>query len=232
MAEQWIQDRQIRENLERGKIDIRADLYSNYYYVKRRIATAKCRQNITQEIADCLSPPDEEWQGVVPSIQIKPWLYSVVPNVLPSTYHTWGSHTWDIEFQKGTFDKMDPERRQAFNEVFTVTRLMGEKQSDIFSAQARLKALSLPIDITPSDRIRYFELLAYHDEVSGLLELASQRAISMIEDIGFTYDKASHDYYRDYIPEFNALMMEDYGECFSPIVMPFLESTYQKMEEG
>jgi hypothetical protein len=224
MAEQWIQDGQTREDLTRGEIGIKGDLYKNYFNVIENLAFEKCRRDTTQMIADALSSKDLEWQSL-PFIKNKKGINSQFPRVVPGAYRGWGSHIWDSEFQKGTFDKMEPERRQKINHVFTITKIMEEKQDDIFKVQARLKALALAGDITAADRVRYFELLAYHDEISTLMEIGSQLIKESIEEIGFSYDKAIHDFYRDFTPKYNAEQVERYGECFSPIVLPFLEST-------
>jgi hypothetical protein len=57
------------------------------------------------------------------------------------------------------------------------------------------------------------------------MEIGSQLVMESIEEIGFTYDKAIHDSYGDFAPKYNSWQIERYVERFSPIVLPFLEST-------
>ncbi len=222
LAQQWLQGAQQRSNLANAEIALRADLYSNYFNAKERLSFADCRKVRTRELADRLMSPEDQWTGM-PWIGYENGTGGLLPSVLPSTYRSWGSRIWEAELRKGTFDSMNAERRQLFDEMFSQAKIMAGLQTDIYDTQARLKVLALTADMTSSDRARYYELLALHDEKSGLLELASQQKIDQIEAIGLADDEALHAEYRDFVARINSILTTRMGECFAPIVMPFIE---------
>ncbi|PHR54024.1 MAG: hypothetical protein COA47_16165 [Robiginitomaculum sp.] len=222
MAEQWIGGRHARSDLAQAKIAIRGDLYDNYFNVKERISLAECRKVRTRELAHALSQPDAQWTGM-PLIGYADGIASVFPPVLPATYRQWGSRIWDAEFQNGTFNGMDQERKQAMDSMFSMAKYMNVIQAKVYDTQARLRVLALTTDMTTSDRIKYYELLTYHDGQSSLIELGSQQIMLQIEGIGLDDDKAIHAQYSDLVTRFNTGQSEQLGECYTPIVLPFLE---------
>lgn len=47
--------------------------------------------------------------------------------------------------------------------------------------QSQLKALLLALNITPSDRLKYFDILAQIDSASSLLEAGTQAVLSSMD---------------------------------------------------
>ena len=221
MAQQWLQNAQQRADLENAEIALRADLDSNYFNAHEWLSMANCRRIRTKKIAERLSESSPQWVGM-------PWLgYNVLenyvlPSVLPTNFRTWGSRIWNAELEKGTFDSMDKSRRHLFDELFSQTKLMQDIQGDADEIHARLKALTMTTKITPSDRIRYFELLAVYDRQSGLLEHASQQVIDNIESIGLAYDRSLFLEREGKLTRYNESLTARAGECFEPIVMALL----------
>jgi hypothetical protein len=117
---------------------------------------------------------------------------------------------------------MDVTRRGKLDAVFTGSQLAQNTQEVLFSAQSRLKTLAIAKDIDPMARARYLETLHFHDEQSGLQVLAALQLIKDIDDVGLHKDSSIVDEFRDYMADYNRTRQERYGNCFVPIVLPYI----------
>ena len=120
-------------------------------------------------------------------------------------------------------------RRQSLDSLFTSANLIRATLETTSNAQSRLKILALAKNITPADRTRYLENLHYHDERSGMLELAAQQALEQIQSIGFRPDQTYIDEFRVYMTDYNTTRQALYGKCFVPFDMPFLNPAGTKV---
>ncbi|MEO0368371.1 MAG: hypothetical protein AAF197_06235 [Pseudomonadota bacterium] len=223
MAEQWLRAGQQRADLKSAEIAIDADLFTNLFSIREVLAVAPCRKERTKVLSQMLQTQNEPWPGL-------PWtphpgaFQTQLPEVLPTPYRFWGSRAWDAEHANGTLSSMDGNRRRALDSLFRSMSLMLEKQEDIFDAQARLKVLAIPREISAADRSRYLELLHFHDLQSGLRERVARQTLASIEAVIPQPSKAYFDEFRDYMPTYAQERLERYGDCFVPFDMPYLNT--------
>ncbi len=226
MAEQWLRSGQQRSDLRGAEFAINADLFTNLFSVKEVIAIAPCRKERTRILSEMLQQEGELWPGL-------PWtphpgaFQTQLPEVLPTPYRMWGSRVWEAELNNGTLSAMNVDRRRALDSLFRGANLMLDKQEEIFDAQARLKVLALPREITADDRSRYLELLHFHDLQSGLRERVARQTLPQIELADPQPNQAYFDDFRDYMPTYTEQQLERYGDCFVPFEMPYLDGVTQ-----
>lgn len=223
MAEQWMRSGQQRADLKSAEIAFNADLFTNLFSIKEIIAIAPCRKERTRILSEMLQNENEAWPGL-------PWdahpgaFQTQLPEVLPTPYRFWGSRVWEAELNNGTLSAMNADRRRALDAVFRGTHLMLDKQEDIFDAQARLKILALPREISSADRSRYLELLHFHDLQSGLRERVALQTLPQIKAADPQPNQAYFDEFRGYMATYNQDRLERYGDCFTPFEMPYVDS--------
>ena len=229
LAEQWISNRQQAGELAEVEILIRDDLYTTYSSAKERLAISECRKARTRELATLLTIPGDTWIGT-------PWVggennwQPELARVMRSPFRTWGSRAWEAEQGRSTMDQMSAERRKALDVVFNMAKGVQDFQLRIFSYEARLKTLALTIEITPSDRLRYYDILSETDAFISLVELASGLIIGNIEAIGLEYGAVARGQLRKDLAEQNERLSTVYGACYNPIIVPFLEENKAEVE--
>lgn len=220
-AEQWLRDAQQREDLDQAEAIVNYDLLTNLFAARELLALAPCRRERTATLSLLLKEDDNNWNGL-------PWqahsgaFGSQLPEVLPTPYRLWGSRIWDAESSIGTFAAMDTERRRALDSIFTGANVILRKQEDIFDAQSRLKILAMERKMNSSERVKYLEILHYHDQQSGMLELLAQQTVVQLESFGFSSDESYLEEFSEYFPTYTEARIERYGSCFIPFEMPFL----------
>jgi len=107
-GQQWLNERQQREQLRFAEIALQGDLVSNYFNAKERLAVANCRKQAYQTIAEKLLEPGDMWTGI-PRIKSKIAMKTALPDLLRSPSRTWGSRIWQAELARGTFELMDED---------------------------------------------------------------------------------------------------------------------------
>ena len=227
MAEQWLRAGQQRADLKSAEIAFNTDLLTNFFSVKEVLAIAPCRKERTRILSEMLQKEDEPWPGL-------PWtphsgaFQTQLPEVLPTPYRFWGSRAWEAELSNGTFSSMNSGRRRALDVIFRTGNLMLDKQEDIFDAQARLKTLALPREISSADRSRYLELLHFHDLQSGLRERVARQTLPQLEAADPQPTQAYLDEFKDYMPTYTEERLDRYGDCFVPFDMPYFDAASPK----
>ena len=76
--------------------------------------------------------------------------------------------------------------------------------------------------MSSGERVRYLEILHYHDQQSGMLELLAKQTVVKLESFGFSSDDSYLEEFGEYLPPYTGERIERYGSCFIPFEMPFL----------
>lgn len=122
---------------------------------------------------------------------------------------------------------MDEDKRNTLARVLSSGHLIEQKfQFDVSDMEANLQALAYPLDLSQSDRLRYFDLLTRADAASSTMELVATQNIGAYEEMGFLMPlnaKEARDRSED-LAEQNERLSTVYGECFEPMVYPHLEN--------
>ena len=181
----WSNARQQAAELERAEASIQTDLQSNYYVAQERLSLADCRVNRIREISERLLQPGDDWQGMpLPRLEAEYDFPLTVDPVLRSSSRPWGSRVWQAELSRGTFSRMDQDRRESLDLLFFQAERIQRLQDEILRLQARLNILSQTTTISRSDRLRYYDTLSEIDHKSALIELMAKQLSSRIITVG------------------------------------------------
>ncbi len=185
MVSQWSEERQARIDLARAEDDINNEIASVYYYAYERLALAQCRKARYAELSELLLAPDPQWPGSPgPYGDGELTKHRVFPPALRSSSRPWMSLAWDTALSKGTLDIMDLERRRLLAAHYDAVIGAAITQDEIFKIESRLQVLSYPVEMTMSERLRYYDVLSEADAQSAGLELTAEQIIDGIEENG------------------------------------------------
>ncbi|WP_340694165.1 hypothetical protein [Hyphomonas sp.] len=225
MGQQALSDRQARSDYDRALVDLRSGIYHAYNTSKERLALVECRQARYRELGTQLMQTDTPWPGMPREYELG-GIETVFPRVTRSPQRLWTSALWDAELAKGTFDLMDDYKRDMLADTFASGALIEQKfQFDVSDMEANLQALAYPLDLSLSDRLRYYDLLTRADAASATMELVAVQYIRNFEETGFLtpLNTAEATERREDLAQGNTSLLAVYGDCFEPIVYPSLE---------
>ncbi len=224
MAGEWSQERQKRLDLARAERDINNEISETYYYAHERLAIAPCRKARYAELAALLLTPDPNWPGSPgPYGDGELTKHRVFPPALRSSMRPWVSMAWDTELAKGTLDIMDLEKRRLLSGFYDSVKGAARLQEEIYRIESRLQVLSQPVEMTMSDRLRYYDVLAEADAQSAGLELTAEQIIDQIEQGGLLILGDDQRLALQQAVE-NVNSDEIYGDCVEPVELPLLQN--------
>ena len=97
-------------------------------------------------------------------------------------------------------------------------------QDEILRIESRLQVLSYPVELTMSDRLRYYDMLSEADVKSSALELSAEAIIDAIEDNSLlVLSDDVRQKLRDLVEENHASFVDTYGACAVPVELPLLD---------
>jgi hypothetical protein len=225
MGQQALSDRQARVDYNRALLDLRGSIDQMYYTSKERIALAQCRKARYLELGKQLMLTDTPWPGMPREYELGD-VETVFPRVTRSPQRLWTSMLWNAELAKGTFDLMDEDNRAALARTFASGALIEQKfQFDVSDMEANLQALAYPLDLSNSDRLRYYDLLTRADSASATIELVAGQSIGRFEATGFLtpLNAAEATERRKSLAQNNERLLTVYGNCFEPMVYAHLD---------
>jgi hypothetical protein len=225
MGQQWLGDRQARADYQRAYQDLRVGVYDVYSVSKERVALAECRKSRYREIGTQLMKTDVPWPGMARDYG-DDGFGSVFPRVTRSPQRLWTSAVWDAELSKGTFDLMEEDIRNELASAFATGHLIEQKfQFDVSDMEANLQALAYPLELSLSDRLRYYDVLTRADVASGTMEGVARQNIARFESMGLLspLDAAEARERREDLAQGNARLLTVYGDCLEPMVFPDLQ---------
>jgi len=229
-GQQWLNERQQREQLGFAEKALQGDLVSNYFSAKERLAVANCRKQAYQAIAEKLLEPGEIWTGM-PRVTTQKVLKTALPDLLRSPSRTWGSRIWQAELARGTFELMDEDKRDQLDGLFMQTQHAKDLQTSIYDLQGRLKTLAVTTTIAPSDRLRYYDMLGEIDSKSSFLELIAGQIIKSIETIGINWSTEDKQQLTEILAKQNESAKTVYGNCYAPMIWPILKEALINKKE-
>ena len=222
MGQQWLSDRQQRADMQVAEAALQVDLYYNYSHAQERLAVAGCRGEAYRAIAAQLLETGETWIPM-PRIEETASAGKVLPELLRSPQRNWGSRNWDAGLARGTFTRMDDERRNPLDNIYKWTEYAEAIQFEIYTLQSRMKKLAVTTTISADDRSRYYDILGELDEKSGELEGISGQIIERIAGVGIDLPDAFVSEVLEDLPSRNASNAAIYGDCFVPLAFPLLD---------
>ena len=230
-AGEWLSARSQKADLAVARLAIDEDLSVIYFNALERLALKECRIARVQDIADQLKNMDEPWTGI-PVYANNSAILGSLDGVMRAPFRTWPLGSWEAAKSRGLLNHMHEEQRGAIEGAFIIAAIAADLQNTIFNKQSLLKALALEMELTPSDRLRYYDVLAEIDAASALLEVGAEYIITDIEiafeQVAPTTLAAFHDYLRDT----NTAGPAGYGECYKPITLPNVDLTPQSAEHA
>ncbi|MEO0368474.1 MAG: hypothetical protein AAF197_06750 [Pseudomonadota bacterium] len=216
IAGQWVEDRQARIDLDRAERDLNFEMRDSYYYAYERLAIASCRKARYQSLGEMLLTQEASWPGSPGNYGDGLLSYDrVFAPVLHSSERPWASTIWDAELAKGTFDIMDVNKRQLLTDFYSTIKEMDVLQGTVYAMESRLQALAHPLNLTTSDKLKYYDVLGQADAQSALLELAAQYVIDNVEE---------KQGMLEFLAEQNVSRVGIYGNCAKPMELPLLNS--------
>jgi len=217
MGQEWLNERDQRQNTIQAEKVLQDDLRSNYFNAKERVAVSQCRIEAYQAISQKLLEPGEEWVGM-PKTSKGADIVSfntALPNLLRSPSRGWGSNNWQAELARGTFNSMEVDRRNRIDGLFRQADHVQKLQREIYTLQGRMKTLAFSTRIEQSDRLRYLDTLGEMDLKSGVTELiAGQIAASIENIIDLSPEVIAQG--NEFLTAHNKDAQTIYGDCYVP----------------
>ncbi len=223
-AGEWLSARAQKADLATAKLAINEDLSEIYGNALERLALKECRIAQVQNIADRLKNMDEPWTGIPPYANNSA-IMGRLDGVMRSPFRAWPSGSWEAAKSRGLLKHMEPDQRQAIEGAFIFAPIALDLQNTIFNKQSLLKALTLETELTPSERRRYYDVLAGIDAASALLETGSEFTITVMEAAFEQVAPATLTAFHDNLREINTAGSAVYGECYEPITLPNVDLT-------
>ena len=229
MVGQWSDRQQKLAELVQAEQAIDYEIAGVYYFAYERLAIAPCRKARYAELAEMLLDSATEWPG-------SPGPYGdglltkhrVLPPALRSSRRSWQSQAWDTALAKGTLDILEQEKRSDLTSHFNLVKHAAAAQEEIFRIEAQLQVLTYPLQMTMSDRLRYYDVLAEADVISADLELSAEQIIHQIEEVPLlTFTGKLAEDMRAFVAESIADSTDAYGDCRKPIVLPLLDPEWR-----
>lgn len=225
----WSEQRQAYTELEIAEAALQFDLMRNYVNAKERLTLQECRVAQFQNLSEKLLAPGDSWQGVA-RLDTDSDGQRAIKNVLRSPSRVWGSRIWHAELNRGTFNLMGKEQRNALDLLFGQVERIQQRQESIIRLQSRLNVLGKDTILPRSARLRYFDILSEIDTLSYFIERNAEQVIQSIETIGVVLDTSTKPMVRSYTADLNESRPETYGSCVKPITLEILDLTPSENE--
>lgn len=212
----WNEARKDMEALSQAEDALRSELVWNYLVAQERLSLKICRTQQLRGVAAALQEAETDWSALVRRTTDGDGL--VFEKVLHSPHRPWRGRLWRSELSQGTFQRMDRTRRDALDLIFELSQIADALQNQILGAQANVQVLSADLDLSPSDRLHYLELISRIEQHSALLELIAAQISAAIEQLGLELTEAEKPYLRAVIDTFfnEERRRSIYGDCVLP----------------
>lgn len=223
-AGDWINERAQKADLAVARLSIDKDATTLYFNALERLAVKECRITQIQTISKLLQDTSKVWVGIRTRVKQSP-ISGTIEGVLHSPFRDYPSRSWQAAKVRGLLKHIELEQRQALEDVFIIAPIAIELQHTIFIKQSQIKALLLDTPLTPSDRLRYFDVLAEIDAASSLLDVGLLAALGTLESTLLHIEPATLSEFYDDLRVANAIGPKNYGNCFVPITLPNVDLT-------
>lgn len=217
----WSEERQGLNELASAESALQIDLSNNYFFAKERVAFSDCRIEQLRNLGEQLLAFDESWTPFFRDDQNSS--QRAFKPVLRSPSRIWGSRVWNAELARGTFNLMDNDRKNQIDVMFKQTLDLETLEGEIQTLQARFKVLGQNIELSKSERLRYFDIISELDEKNFLMETIAGQVVWQIEAIGLVVDENDKPALRESLAQEYQSRQEIYGSCVKPITLYFLE---------
>lgn len=217
-AGEWLSMRAQKADLAVARLAIDQEMSDIYHNALERLALKECRIAQVQRLANKLKNMDEPWTGL-PAYPNSSAILGSLDSVMRSPFRPWRSGSWEAAKARGLLNHMEEAQRQALENTFFIVPIAIELQNTIFSKQSLLKALTLEADLTPADRLRYYDVMAEIDAASALLEEGSEYTIADMEATIAQFAPETLAAFHDSLRETNAEGPVGYGDCYTPITL-------------
>lgn len=228
-AGEWLNTRAQKADLVTAKLTIHEEMTYLYANALERLALKDCRVDQVQTIADRLKNMDEPWTGM-PAFANNSAIGGSLEGVMRSPFRSWQFGSWEAAKARGLIDHMTKDERQVIEGPFIIAPIVVEFQSTIFNKQALLKALTLDTELTSSDRLRYYDVLAEIDAASALLEGGAGFMITDMDAALGSVSPKTLAAFHNILRETNAEASTAYGECYQPITLPNVDLSPASLE--
>ncbi|MGD9800672.1 MAG: hypothetical protein AB7V02_08745 [Parvularculaceae bacterium] len=219
-AGEWMKTRSVKADLKAAEITIHGELYRNYLNALERIAVRDCSAIQIRQLADQIKNTDDPWEPVAP-LPNGGSMAGELGSIFRAPYRGASlTSAWEAAGDAGLLIYMDPERRGALSELFSVSETLSRYQDDVFRKQSELKALMITTELSVADRLRYYDILGEIDAASALMELGAQALVSNIEALAISVEPEFEQQFLEDVESRNRQGREVYGECFEPMVLP------------
>lgn len=217
----WSESQKAKTNLANAENTLKTDLFTIYFNAQERLALTECRIASLRQLGEQLLEPTISWQGISLLDETNDGRLAF-DAVLKSPNRDWVSAIWDAELARGTFNKMSGERRAVMDFIFSGAKHAQTLNDSIHVNQAKLKVLVNSMELSQSDRLRYFDVVAAIDQEGAGLENASAQIVDRIESLDLKFDKDVREFFRGVLAEHNSRSDAIYGECRKPMHIPFI----------
>ena len=224
MVGQWTQGQKNQSELARVKKEINDEIKPVYFYAYERLAFAPCRKARYKQLGEMLLNTEEKWPGAPGNYGDGTLTkHRVFPLVLRSPSRPWDSDEWDAALSQGILDTMDSTKCGHLVQHYNMTREINEIQYEIYIIESSMQTLFHPVEMTPSDRLRYYDVLTQADARSAKMELTAEQLIENIETNNLVvFSDEDRITISAYLNERNSKRTEIYGDCSQTVELPLL----------
>ncbi|MEO0694614.1 MAG: hypothetical protein AAFY84_00815 [Pseudomonadota bacterium] len=222
VAGEWLNTRAVKADLQRAEVTIHREVYTNYLNALERMAIQDCNAIQIRQLADKLTNTDEPWVPVEPYPEAGD-IEGALGGILRAPYRGWPTDAWKTASDSGLLIYMNPERRGALSDILTISEILSGHEDNIFKKQSELKALMIASELSASDRLRYYDILAEIDAASALMEVGAEYVIQGTESLEIALDPEFEATFLENVASRNRLGPQVYGDCFELMVLPGTE---------
>ena len=200
-----------------------------YIYALEKDALRNCRRDNYRKLSALLMDVDNPWPGLPDFYNQEHKTGNAVKPILLSPTRPWTSEIYEPELNKGTLSLMDADQRSFLAILHSMGKLLAFHQGQHQELEARLTTLRLAKTLSPSDRLRYHDILMQADESQWQMESAVWQYIQTLRETDLIDGFATDDGLSDYIAGRNERQKAMHGECYIPLK---LEDFVLPEEEG
>jgi hypothetical protein len=217
----WSELQREKTALGRAETAVIGDMLDNYVNAKERIALSQCRKHRLRTLGEQLLQPKDSWAPVTNAGVFDTDL-AAFPAVVRSPKRYWKDRIWETELARGSFDLMEPSRRQDIDNIFRAVRAMDTFQVALGDNEAHLKILGQVNELSRAQRHSLFEIVAEIDEQSIAMEQIGQNIVDGIKGLNLTLEDAQRKVLRAKLSSLNTNGSAIYDDCREAITTSFL----------
>lgn len=216
-AQQFIEGQNKKADYTQALETLSHEYEQFYIYALEKDALRNCRRDNYRKLSALLMDVDTPWPGVPEFYNFEDEsVFTIVP-VFLSPRRPWVSQIYESELNKGTLSLMDEDDRIYLATLHTLGKFIEFHERQLGSHEAQLTSLRFAKTLSPSDRLRYHDILMQAEENQSAMETAVWQLIKILRETEFLNGFATWDGLSEYMTDWNEGEKSRFGDCYIPL---------------